>query len=660
MSSESKSPDKLISKQIPRFLSLLKRKLTNSVSSTNQEHEKKQVKEEGRTNNAKDIANLTASQSEKVVVRKRRRGSTNDVQEESHHDSTEKGSKVTSKVHKGFIIPRKRRSSFESPKWKNVLFFGDSITWGMAHDYTGRYEVPWPRLLQDKLKLYRLNIVESALCSRTTCWDDPNNSDWMTGAESHFFNGLSHFVPEFISATPSWLVLLLGTNDLKTNMRREAKCRNKADASTIAKNFSKIIAKAREIQSTSPFCKGELNILVIPPPVVRHNQLMMELGYDQTSVTISKDFANAYQKVCLENNVDCVHVEIDMTSSIDGIHITEEANSKIAQAVWTAMREKLGPVPIHNFSPKTRARILVGRALMRYENKVDSDSGSSHTGDESIRKAIPKRPQSPQSSSSTAVEGEVKLKKKRARSGSETGENYGSDGRDSTRTLQYDDSGASTAGEGDRSQKPEAEFTLSVPDTENNLSEEKIPVQDNKSVVSAKIQSGGKEGCSDMKEANAPYETLKQVAAVDPEGRVETKVNKPNLVESTTSKAVSSASKESKTVVPESKTSNKRPKLLLKPKHSVESTKKVVSRAPSSGRQRMRAEKIAVSFTSFVKAASPDMYSSFISKLITLPGKSPMQTEAIILELEKTLGKNEKLLKDFRKIMQGDNFVENK
>lgn len=44
-----------------------------------------------------------------------------------------------------------------------ILFYGDSITFGMPHNYTGRYETPWPRLLAAKLARRGYRVVEAGL-----------------------------------------------------------------------------------------------------------------------------------------------------------------------------------------------------------------------------------------------------------------------------------------------------------------------------------------------------------------------------------------------------------------------------------------------------------------------------------------------------------------
>lgn len=245
------------------------------------------------------------------------------------------------------LLPRKHKGVLKRKRvWNNVLFYGDSLTWGMAHNYTGRYKITWPRLLKDKLELYNLVPVESALCSRTTCWDDNSpNDEWMNGAEPHFFNGLRHFYAEFMSCTPTWVVILLGTNDLRVAVRKEAKRRTRIDASEIAKNCAKVALRAREAHKGSPFAADELNIMLVAPPKVCLNELSKQLGYDESSVTIAADLSRAYEEVCTANGFLFAQAEIDMAKSVDGIHITEDANNAIAEGVWKVMADVLGAPP---------------------------------------------------------------------------------------------------------------------------------------------------------------------------------------------------------------------------------------------------------------------------------------------------------------------------
>jgi hypothetical protein len=93
-----------------------------------------------------------------------------------------------------------------------ILFYGDSLTYGMSHtDDAYRYETTWPRIIEKRLLSRGLRVVESALCSRTSCFDDDFNRSWMKTAQPHFFNGLHHLGVVLQSHTPRYVVILLGT-----------------------------------------------------------------------------------------------------------------------------------------------------------------------------------------------------------------------------------------------------------------------------------------------------------------------------------------------------------------------------------------------------------------------------------------------------------------
>ena len=233
------------------------------------------------------------------------------------------------------------RPRFKGEIVGDVLYYGDSITWGMGHNFTGRYAVPWPRLLEERLRdFYGLRTVEAALCSRTTTHDDPweGNAEWMCGSSPETFNGLHHFPPCFNSHMPKWLIVMLGTNDLKTRIRGEAGRR--VTASVIAENCALIAEKAREMYDGHSH-EGRLKILVVVPPQVRITPLSLEMGYDEVSVRISKGFPKAYREMCRKHDLLYALPEIDISQSVDGVHVTEEHNEAIADAVWSVLEMEL-------------------------------------------------------------------------------------------------------------------------------------------------------------------------------------------------------------------------------------------------------------------------------------------------------------------------------
>ena len=93
-------------------------------------------------------------------------------------------------------------SDEESTAPHEVVFFGDSLTHGMSHDRADRYAKPWPRMLREKLRKYELDVVECAMCSRTTRFDDINldNSDWLPNAKPEYS---LESIPQFSSTLGS-------------------------------------------------------------------------------------------------------------------------------------------------------------------------------------------------------------------------------------------------------------------------------------------------------------------------------------------------------------------------------------------------------------------------------------------------------------------------
>ena len=103
-----------------------------------------------------------------------------------------------------------------------ILFYGDSLTFGMSHATADRYKTTWPQLVLPRLQAVKshLSIVESALCSRTTRFGDLayDNKSWLPQTPD-IFNG-KILDPTLLSHSPKWLVLLIGTNDLKSGIQK--------------------------------------------------------------------------------------------------------------------------------------------------------------------------------------------------------------------------------------------------------------------------------------------------------------------------------------------------------------------------------------------------------------------------------------------------------
>lgn len=98
---------------------------------------------------------------------------------------------------------------------RTILCFGDSNTWGAPPGMGWRYSTyeRWPMLL-DKLLGVQFRIIEEGLPGRTTVHDDP--------FDGPVKNGIKYLEPCLISHQPDLVILLLGTNDLKSRFNLSA------------------------------------------------------------------------------------------------------------------------------------------------------------------------------------------------------------------------------------------------------------------------------------------------------------------------------------------------------------------------------------------------------------------------------------------------------
>ena len=243
---------------------------------------------------------------------------------------------------------------------REILFYGDSLTFGMHHAKASRYGQTWPQLLEERLHNQNYRAIESALCSRTTAHDDPweKNDEWMPGSEGSDFNGLRHFGPLFSSHTPSVLVIALGTNDLKTRIRKPPFLswlmgRRTAldEARAIAESCARIGEKARLLYSGFCHSDAELVILILTPPHLVLTDTSREMGYDKYSEEISHEFPQAFADMCKEHKfLNIATTPPSMEKSNDGVHFTQAAQATLAENVWDDLE-----ILIQESKPATRA-----------------------------------------------------------------------------------------------------------------------------------------------------------------------------------------------------------------------------------------------------------------------------------------------------------------
>lgn len=202
---------------------------------------------------------------------------------------------------------------------KTVLCYGDSNTYGYGVEGVlgERYprQVRWPGVLQQALG-DSWHVVEEGLNGRTTVSDDPIEGLWK--------NGRTPLLAILHSHKPlDWVVIKLGTNDLKTRFHK--------DAREIALGAGVLVG---DIQRTDVGPGGRVPqiLLIAPAPIVDGCQQPHPAFTGQAAV--SAGFAREYAAVAAELGVHFLDAgSVIQSSPVDGIHLSAAAHGRLGSVV---------------------------------------------------------------------------------------------------------------------------------------------------------------------------------------------------------------------------------------------------------------------------------------------------------------------------------------
>ena len=205
---------------------------------------------------------------------------------------------------------------------KHIVCFGDSNTHGYCADpndtadHTDRFteDERWTCLLQKALGEDYL-VLEEGLSGRTTVFRDPLH-ECMSGLDVIYSTLMSHEPVDL-------LIIMLGTNDCKT--------RYKASASVIAKGLDQVIRKARQNASR------HFDLLVISPIHlgVGVGDADFDPEFDAASVAVSRNLANEYRKIALQNHAAFLNASDFAAPSVtDREHMDEKGHAALADAIY--------------------------------------------------------------------------------------------------------------------------------------------------------------------------------------------------------------------------------------------------------------------------------------------------------------------------------------
>lgn len=227
-----------------------------------------------------------------------------------------------------------------NPAALRVLCYGDSNTRGCPAEEVGLrrwpVDVRWAGQLQ-KLLGAGYDVIEEGMGGRTTDVDhaDPDRPGR---------NGLSYLLPCVRSHDPlDVVVVMLGTNDVKTEFRRSP-----AEIAAALDRYVDVIEAEAASQDGGP----PAVLLVSPAPVDdTRPDFARQCGdmYDSASVAASRRLAEQLRAVAGQRGVAFVDAASVASVGGDGVHLARDAHRALAELLAEEIRA-LSAAP-------TRARI---------------------------------------------------------------------------------------------------------------------------------------------------------------------------------------------------------------------------------------------------------------------------------------------------------------
>lgn len=205
---------------------------------------------------------------------------------------------------------------------KNILFYGDSNTWGFDADTGGRFSpsVRYTGLLRDLLPA-EYEIIECGLNGRTTAHADGYDG-WSSGSE---------FLPMTLKTHDpiDLVVLMLGTNDLKARLG--------LTVDEIVKGMRRLI----HMVYSAPLWHLRQNprVLVVAPMLL-NEQLLKQSPFgevfDARSIARSHQLGTAYERLCSGEDSRCCFFDAGQfgpVTAADGVHMSPDDHRRLAEAL---------------------------------------------------------------------------------------------------------------------------------------------------------------------------------------------------------------------------------------------------------------------------------------------------------------------------------------
>jgi lysophospholipase L1-like esterase len=210
---------------------------------------------------------------------------------------------------------------------KNILAFGDSLTWGFEAGTFARhpFEVRWPNALAAGLG-GKARVIEEGMNGRTTVFPDPTDIAERNGAVALPMLLTTHQPLDLV-------IIMLGTNDIKYANRCRA-----FDASMGMTRLIEIVQRFPWIKTASA-----PQILIMSPPALCKTSDEWFNDLWGHAIEESKLFAKHYARVAEEMGVHFFDAgTVAKTDSTDGGHIDAKSTQALGVALVPVVKKILG------------------------------------------------------------------------------------------------------------------------------------------------------------------------------------------------------------------------------------------------------------------------------------------------------------------------------
>ena len=204
---------------------------------------------------------------------------------------------------------------------KNILFYGDSNTWGFDPGTTLRYpyQLRWTTICASLLG-DGYNCIPAGMNGRTTSFDDP-----VKGSR----NGLKGLDYELQTHKPlDLIVVMLGTNDLKYTDAE-------GSAAGMEQLVERILSANERYNLSSPVFPAEGTPIFLISPIL----LRAHVGEREEDLTDSVRLSGLYRAIAEKHQLSFMDAaQYVEPSSVDGVHLGADGHKKLGEAIAARIR----------------------------------------------------------------------------------------------------------------------------------------------------------------------------------------------------------------------------------------------------------------------------------------------------------------------------------